>query len=61
MTTCLHCSQSFDAETLVVSTPEVQVGILLAKERYGDEGRVCGECLASRGCLAMMYDDQFRR
>jgi hypothetical protein len=60
MTECLHCGQSFEPEKLPDS-PEVQVGVILARERFHDEGRVCGGCLASRGCLAMMYDCEFRR
>jgi len=60
MIDCILCGQSFDPEKLPES-PEAQVGILLAQERFDDEGRVCGECLTSRGRLAMMYDCQFRR
>jgi hypothetical protein len=60
MIECIHCGQSFDPEKLPDS-PEVQVGNLLAEERFKDAGKVCSECLASRGRLAMMYDCQFRR
>jgi hypothetical protein len=34
----------------------VEVGHILALEKYGDAGTVCATCLASRGRLAMMYD-----
>ncbi len=60
MVECLHCGQMFDPEELPDS-PEIQVGLLLARERFNDEGQVCAECLTSRGRLAMMYDCQFRR
>ena len=60
MVECLHCGQSFDPQNLP-ETPEVQVGLLLSQERFNDEGKVCADCLASRGRLAMMYDCQFRR
>lgn len=55
MTTCRHCGQAFDPEKLPCST-EVEAGMILARERYGDDGKVCANCLASRGRLAMMYD-----
>lgn len=58
---CLYCGCDFDPETVETASPEVQVGVLLAKERYGDVGQVCAKCLASRGRLAMMYDCDFRR
>lgn len=60
MSACQLCGRVFSPEDLP-ATPEVEVGMLLARERFDDEGRVCGECLASRGRLAMMYDCQFRR
>ncbi len=60
MTVCVVCNQDFDPAVLLDS-PEVQMGILLARERFADEGRVCGCCLASRGRLAVMYDSEFRR
>jgi hypothetical protein len=34
----------------------VEVGHILAHEKYGDAGTVCATCLANRGRLAMMYD-----
>lgn len=60
MIACLLCGRTFDPQALP-DNPEVQVGTLLARERFHDEGRVCGACLASRGRLAVMYDCQFRR
>lgn len=60
MIECQLCGRAFNPEE-IPATPEVQVGILLARERFDDDGRVCGECLTSRGRLAMMYDCQFRR
>jgi hypothetical protein len=52
---CRHCGEEFDPENLPGDT-EVEAGKILARERYGDDGKVCGNCLASRGRLAMMYD-----
>ena len=60
MSECVLCDRKFDPEGLPAS-PEVEVGTLLARERFNDEGTVCAECLASRGRLAMMYDCEFRR
>jgi hypothetical protein len=33
----------------------VQAGEWLAEEHWKDSGSLCGECLESRGRLAMMY------
>ncbi|MEJ2470471.1 MAG: hypothetical protein P8Y96_05070 [Desulfuromonadales bacterium] len=55
MIPCRHCGQEFDPQCLP-EDPSVQAGRILARERYGDEGLVCADCLASRGRLAMMYD-----
>jgi len=55
MIPCRHCGEDFDPEALPDST-EVEAGMILARERYGDAGKVCANCLASRGRLAMMYD-----
>jgi hypothetical protein len=52
---CRHCGVKFDPETLP-GDAAVQAGLILARERYDDEGQVCANCLASRGRLAMMYD-----
>jgi len=55
MIPCRHCGIEFDPENLPDST-EIEAGMILARERYGDYGKVCANCLASRGRLAMMYD-----
>ena len=55
MIECRHCGEEFDPENLPGDN-DVQAGLLLARERYGDEGKVCAKCLASRARLAMMYD-----
>ncbi len=60
MIACVLCGRVADLDNLPDS-PEVQVGLQLAQERFDDEGRVCAECLAIRGRLAMMYDCEFRR
>jgi len=52
---CRHCGQEFDPDQLPAD-PAVEAGLILARERYGDAGQVCANCLASRGRLAMMYD-----
>jgi hypothetical protein len=59
MITCLHCGQSFDPDNLPDDV-SVEAGLILAKERYNDAGKVCAACLASRGRLAMMYDPDCR-
>lgn len=53
---CTICSGSFDPTTLSLTDPAVEVGHILAQEKYGDAGTLCTPCLASRGRLAMMYD-----
>ena len=60
MIPCRVCNTLFDPKTLP-DDPEVQVGIVLAQERFDDLGLVCGICLVSRGRLAMMYDPECRR
>jgi hypothetical protein len=55
MIPCLHCGEKFDPDKLP-DDAAVQAGMILAEERYDDAGQVCGNCLASRGRLAMMYD-----
>lgn len=52
---CRHCGEEFDPENLPEST-EIEAGLILAEERYGDAGKVCANCLVSRAKLAMMYD-----
>ena len=56
MTICTICSSTFDPASLSFDDPAVEVGFILAQEKYGDAGTVCSPCLASRGRLAMMYD-----
>lgn len=55
MNVCRHCQTEFDPDVLPDSEA-VQAGLILARERFGDEGHICGNCLDSRGRLAMMYD-----
>jgi hypothetical protein len=52
---CKHCGEEFDPENLP-NDAAVQAGLILAEERFDDAGKVCANCLASRGRLAMMYD-----
>ena len=56
MIDCTICKGSFDPAGVGSSDPAVEVGLILAREKYGDAGTVCAPCLASRGRLAMMYD-----
>jgi hypothetical protein len=55
MTDCILCGKPFDPQVLP-DDPAVHAGRILARERYQDDGRICAACLASRGRLAMMYD-----
>ena len=55
MIPCRHCGEEFDPDNLPEGT-EIEAGMILARDRYGDDGKVCANCLASRGRLAMMYD-----
>ena len=56
MIDCTICHGRFDPAAIVFNDPAVEVGFILAQEKYGDAGTVCAPCLASRGRLAMMYD-----
>jgi hypothetical protein len=56
MIDCSICNGRFDPAEILFTDPAVEVGFILAKEKYGDAGMVCAPCLASRGRLAMMYD-----
>lgn len=56
MTNCAICNCPFDPASISCADPAVEVGHILAVEKYGDAGTVCAPCLASRGRLAMMYD-----
>jgi hypothetical protein len=56
MIDCGICGCSFDPETISLADPAVEVGLILAREKYGDAGTLCTPCLANRGRLAMMYD-----
>jgi hypothetical protein len=56
MINCTICNGSFDPATVSFSDPAVEVGFILAEEKYGDAGTVCAPCLANRGRLSMMYD-----
>ncbi len=54
MKECCLCQKPFDP-TEASQDPAVEVGLVLAREQYDDEGEVCLVCLAARGRLAMMY------
>jgi len=56
MADCVICGCCFDPGALSLADPAVEVGFILAQEKYGDAGTVCASCLANRGRLAMMYD-----
>jgi len=56
MKNCTICNSTFDPATVTLKDPAVEVGHILAQEKYGDAGTVCMPCLANRGRLAMMYD-----
>lgn len=53
---CTICNASFDPANLSLTDPSVEIGLILAREKYGDAGTLCTPCLANRGRLAMMYD-----
>ncbi len=54
MKTCHLCKKEFDPEQSLTEPAQI-AGQLLAEEDYGDAGKICLDCLASRGRLAMMY------
>ena len=54
MKECCLCQKPFDP-TEESRDPAVEVGLVLAREQYADEGEVCLVCLTARGRLAMMY------
>lgn len=56
MIDCTICGSRFEPAGVSFADPAVEVGHILAQEKYGDAGTVCAPCLASRGRLAMMYD-----
>jgi hypothetical protein len=56
MIDCSICEGKFDPAGISLADPAVEVGHILAVEKYGDAGTVCAPCLATRGRLAMMYD-----
>lgn len=51
---CALCGKEFDP-TQPLTDPAQIAGQHLARQEYGDSGKLCGDCLASRGQLAMMY------
>ncbi len=51
---CILCNHLFDPDQPLVEPAEI-AGLHLARQEYGDAGKVCPDCLASRGRLAMMY------
>lgn len=55
---CRFCQKAFDPAQ-PYEDPAQQAGLIMAQEEYGDAGDVCGDCLASRGRLAMMYRSDF--
>jgi hypothetical protein len=56
MIDCSICNCCFEPAAVTFGDPAVEVGHILAQEKYGDAGTVCAPCLANRGRLAMMYD-----
>lgn len=56
MIDCVICGCGFDPTGISLADPAVEVGFILAQEKYGDVGTICESCLANRGRLAMMYD-----
>lgn len=58
MKNCRLCKRPFDPEQ-PLDDPAQQAGLILAKEEYGDATELCGDCLASRGQLAMMYRQDY--
>ncbi|MCM2264481.1 MAG: hypothetical protein NDI73_04720 [Desulfuromonadales bacterium] len=56
MIDCVICGSGFDPAAVSLADPAVEVGHILALEKYGDAGTICMPCLANRGRLAMMYD-----
>lgn len=51
---CVLCQRLFDPDQPLTDPAEI-AGLHLARQEYGDAGKVCSACLASRGRLAMMY------
>ncbi len=51
---CVLCRCLFDPDQPLTEPAEL-AGLHLATQEYGDAGKVCPACLASRGRLAMMY------
>ncbi|HMB15570.1 MAG TPA: hypothetical protein VKN62_04570 [Pelovirga sp.] len=51
---CLLCGHQYDPDQPLTEPAEL-AGLHLAEQEYGDAGKVCPACLASRGRLAMMY------
>ena len=54
MANCQVCQREFDP-AVSSADPAEEAGRFLARELYGDDGRLCPVCLASRGRLGMMY------
>lgn len=51
---CVLCDKPFDPQQQLTDPAQI-AGQHLARQEYGDDGLLCGDCLASRGRLAMMY------
>lgn len=54
MKQCLLCQKEFDPAQILTEPAQI-AGQILAEEDYGDAGKICADCLDSRGRLAMMY------
>lgn len=54
MRECLLCQKEFDPDQQLTEPAQI-AGQMLAEEDYGDPGKLCPDCLSSRGQLAMMY------
>jgi len=55
---CRFCNKEYDPQQSL-HDPAQQAGLIMAQEEYGDTEEICGDCLASRGRLAMMYRQDY--
>jgi hypothetical protein len=55
---CRFCDKEYDPQQ-PLAEPAQQAGLIMAEGEYGDADSICGECLSSRGRLAMMYRQDY--